>query len=74
MALGYACFDSYGSVGYVLTLHISPPYSLPIQAYVWGCMGAILYALKTETEKVTLYSNYHKIPGGAKHEKYLIEI
>eukprot|EP01048_Picozoa_sp_COSAG05_P009306 COSAG05_NODE_755_length_7517_cov_61.549609_2_plen_60_part_00 len=34
MALGYAQFDSYDSVGYVLTLHISPPYSLPIQAYV----------------------------------------
>ena len=32
MALGYAWFDSYDSVGYVLTLHISPPYSLPIQA------------------------------------------
>ena len=31
MALGYACFDSYDSVGYVLTLHICPPYSLPIQ-------------------------------------------
>ena len=24
-------FDSYDSVGYVLTLHISPPYILPIQ-------------------------------------------
>ena len=24
MALGYAWFDSYDSVGYVLTLHISP--------------------------------------------------
>ena len=33
MALGYAWFDSYDSVGYVLTLHISPPYILPIQAY-----------------------------------------
>ena len=29
MALGYARFDSYDSVGYVLTLHIFPPYSLP---------------------------------------------
>ena len=29
MALGYAWFDSYDSVGYVLTLHIFPPYSLP---------------------------------------------
>jgi len=29
MALGYARFDSYDSVGCVLTLHISPPYSLP---------------------------------------------
>ena len=33
MALGYAWFDSYDSVGYVVTLHISPfadcPY-LPI--------------------------------------------
>ena len=33
MTLGYAWFDSYNSVGYVLTLHISPntvcPY-LPI--------------------------------------------
>jgi len=28
MALGYAWFDSYDSVGYVLTLHIFPPYSL----------------------------------------------
>ena len=28
MALGYAWFDSYDSVGYVLTLHILPPYSL----------------------------------------------
>ena len=27
MALGYAWFDSYDSVGYVLTLHIFPPYS-----------------------------------------------
>ena len=31
-------FDSYDSVGYVLTLHISPPYSLPIQAYVCVCV------------------------------------
>ena len=34
MALGYAWFDSYDSVGYVVTLHISPhtdrPY-LPIR-------------------------------------------
>eukprot|EP01043_Picozoa_sp_COSAG02_P096225 COSAG02_NODE_32529_length_515_cov_0.456731_1_plen_64_part_00 len=29
MTLGYAWFDSYDSVGYVLTLHIFPPYSLP---------------------------------------------
>ena len=29
MALGYAWFDSYDSVGYVLTLHICPPYSRP---------------------------------------------
>ena len=29
MALGYAWFDSYDSVGYVLTLHVFPPYSLP---------------------------------------------
>eukprot|EP01048_Picozoa_sp_COSAG05_P006037 COSAG05_NODE_375_length_10634_cov_14.790603_8_plen_30_part_00 len=28
MALGYAWFDSYDSVGYVLTLHIFPPYNL----------------------------------------------
>eukprot|EP01048_Picozoa_sp_COSAG05_P043781 COSAG05_NODE_24400_length_251_cov_1.631579_1_plen_27_part_01 len=27
MALGHAWFDSYDSVGYVLTLHIFPPYS-----------------------------------------------
>ena len=26
MALGYAWFDSYDSVGYVLTLNIFPPY------------------------------------------------
>ena len=26
MTLGYAWFDSYDSVGYVLTLHILPPY------------------------------------------------
>ena len=32
MALGYAWFDCYDSAGYVLTLHISPPYILPIQA------------------------------------------
>ena len=38
MALGYAWFDSYDSVGYVLALHISPPYSLPIQAYVIGSL------------------------------------
>ena len=25
MSLGYACFDPYDSVGYVLTLHIFPP-------------------------------------------------
>ena len=35
MALGYAWFDSYDSVGYVLTLHIFPPYSLP-----WAHRGA----------------------------------
>eukprot|EP01048_Picozoa_sp_COSAG05_P024556 COSAG05_NODE_5827_length_1078_cov_4.083759_2_plen_29_part_01 len=29
MALGYAWFDSYDSVGYVLTLHISPPTICP---------------------------------------------
>ena len=29
MALGYAWFDSYDSVGYVLTLHISPPTVCP---------------------------------------------
>ena len=29
MALGYAWFDSYDNAGYVLTLHIFPPYSLP---------------------------------------------
>ena len=27
MALGYARFGSYDSVGYVLTLHIFPPYN-----------------------------------------------
>ena len=32
MGLGYAWFDSYDSVGYVLTLHIPPPYILPIEA------------------------------------------
>ena len=32
MALGYAWFDSYDSVGYVLTLHIFPPYILPSEA------------------------------------------
>eukprot|EP01048_Picozoa_sp_COSAG05_P027184 COSAG05_NODE_7805_length_767_cov_1.525449_1_plen_26_part_10 len=26
MTLGYAWFDPYDSVGYVLTLHIFPPY------------------------------------------------
>ena len=41
MALVYAWFDSYDSVGYVLTLHISPPYILPIQAYVWGMYGGV---------------------------------
>ena len=29
MALGYAWFDAYDSVGYVLTLHIFPTYNLP---------------------------------------------
>eukprot|EP01048_Picozoa_sp_COSAG05_P000620 COSAG05_NODE_17_length_35518_cov_34.728084_35_plen_30_part_00 len=29
MTLEYALFDSYDSVGYVLTLHIFPPYNLP---------------------------------------------
>eukprot|EP01048_Picozoa_sp_COSAG05_P005049 COSAG05_NODE_291_length_12036_cov_15.352266_1_plen_93_part_00 len=29
MALRYAWFDSYDSVGYVLTLHISPPTICP---------------------------------------------
>ena len=29
MAVGYAWFDSYDSVGYVLTLHISPPTVCP---------------------------------------------
>ena len=29
IALGYAWFDSYDSVGYVLTLHISPPTVCP---------------------------------------------
>jgi len=28
MTLGYAWFDSYDSVGYVLTLHIFPPYNM----------------------------------------------
>ena len=32
MTLGYAWFDSYDSVGYVLTLHIFPPYNLPWHA------------------------------------------
>ena len=41
MALGYAWFDSYDSVGYVLTLHISPPDILPVQAYVWGMYGGV---------------------------------
>ena len=38
MALGYECFDSYDSVGYVLTLHISPhtvcSYKLPIHIFL----------------------------------------
>ena len=38
MALGYAWFDSYDSVGYVLTLHIFPIQSV-IEAYVWGMYG-----------------------------------
>ena len=29
MDLGYAWFDSYDSVGYVLTLHVFPAYILP---------------------------------------------
>ena len=29
MALGYAWFDSYDSVGYVVTLHISPHTDCP---------------------------------------------
>ena len=43
MALGYAWFDSYDSVGYVLTLHISPhtvcPY-LPIPRLRVNFFGA----------------------------------
>ena len=35
MSLGYAWFDPYDSVGYVLTLHILPLQSA-IEAYVWG--------------------------------------
>ena len=35
MALGYAWFDSYDNVGYVLTLHIFPPYSLPYKCMGW---------------------------------------
>ena len=32
MALGYAWFGSYDSVGYVLTLHIFPPIQFAIEA------------------------------------------
>ena len=39
MALGYAWFDSYDSVGYVLTLHVSPPIHSAIEADVWGMYG-----------------------------------
>ena len=39
MTLGYAWFDSYDNVGYVLTLHIFPPYSLT-QEYVANPMGS----------------------------------
>ena len=49
MALGYAWFDSYDSVGYVVTLHISPfvdcPY-LPIaKRAFFFCRVAIFNAL-----------------------------
>ena len=39
MALGYAWFGSYDSVGYVLTLHIFPPIQSAIEAYVCGMYG-----------------------------------
>ena len=43
MGLGYAWFDSYDSVGYVLTLHVSPPYILPLNLMYGGCMGAFFF-------------------------------
>ena len=44
MALRYAWFDSYGSVGYVLTLHISPPYILPMAEGRGGVRATIAMA------------------------------
>ena len=49
MALGYAWFDSYDSVGYVVTLHISPfadcPY-LPIAKSAFFGAGQPLRQLR----------------------------
>ena len=49
MALGYAWFDSYDSVGYVLTLHIFSPYNLPYKlryGEVWGAFSSASRVLR----------------------------
>ena len=51
MALGYAWFDSYDSVGYVVTLHISPhtdcPY-LPIAKRAFLLYRRIFFTIDYE--------------------------
>ena len=51
MALGYAWFDSYDSVGYVVTLHISPftdcPY-LPIAKRAFLLYRRIFFTIENE--------------------------
>eukprot|EP01048_Picozoa_sp_COSAG05_P002812 COSAG05_NODE_122_length_17611_cov_47.044655_10_plen_77_part_00 len=51
MALGYAWFDSYDSVGYVVTLHISPfavcPY-LPIAKSAFLLYRRIFFTIDYE--------------------------
>ena len=54
MTLGYAWFDSYDSVGYVLTLHIFPPYILPlkIENAHWVAPQIVLLAIATRVDRV----------------------
>ena len=59
MALGYAWFDSYDSVGYVVTLHISPhtdcPY-LPIAKRAFFGTEGFFFTIENESV-IVLYAS-----------------